>query len=124
VLVVLGLCREILGEKWSAGWEIYSADCKSLCPGWDIHCCDFKCCKLWWVCFVVTNFRIYYYGCSSVRWPMSFCSMYCVDLHAPFVGRLKMSFVDECNINPMFCKEFGQEILVIEHSIFIPKLNF
>jgi hypothetical protein len=35
-----------------------------------------------------------------------------------------MSFADECNINHMFCKKFGQETMVIEHSIFIPKLNF
>jgi hypothetical protein len=47
VLVVLGLCCEILGENWSAGWGVHSADCKSLCPGWDIYCCDFKCCKVW-----------------------------------------------------------------------------
>jgi hypothetical protein len=36
VSVVLGQFREILGKKWSAGWGVYSAVCKSLCPGWDI----------------------------------------------------------------------------------------
>jgi hypothetical protein len=30
VLIVLGQCREILGEKWSAGWGICNSDCESL----------------------------------------------------------------------------------------------
>lgn len=35
-----------------------------------------------------------------------------------------MSFVDECYINPMFCKEFGQEMLVVEPSICIQEHKF
>jgi hypothetical protein len=30
MLIVLGQCHEFLGEKGSTGWDVYSADCKSL----------------------------------------------------------------------------------------------
>jgi hypothetical protein len=50
-------------------------------------------------------------------------SIYYIGLYAPFLGGLKMSFVYECFINPMFWKEFGQEILIFEHSICIPERN-
>jgi hypothetical protein len=33
VLTVLGQCREILGEKWSAGCDVHSADCVSVLVG-------------------------------------------------------------------------------------------
>jgi hypothetical protein len=55
VLIVLGECREILEEKWLAGWDVYSADCSSLSLVCDIYCCDFKHCKVWYICFDVMN---------------------------------------------------------------------
>jgi hypothetical protein len=44
---VLCQCHEKLDKKWSVGWDVYSVDCNSLCPGWDNYHCEFKCCKLW-----------------------------------------------------------------------------
>jgi hypothetical protein len=35
-----------------------------------------------------------------------------------------MIFVYKCYINPLFCKEFGQKVLVHEQSICIPEHNF
>jgi hypothetical protein len=41
-----------------------------------------------------------------------------------FFGRLKIGFVYERCINSVFYNEFGQKLLVVEHSICIPEHNF
>jgi hypothetical protein len=57
-------------------------------------------------------------------WFMFFCSVHFIARHTSFLGKLKMIFVYECYVNPLFCKESWQEILVFEHSICIPEYNF